>query len=147
MTLKKTIPSKDTVIIINNGNGTVKTISSIQVPIDDIITNSVPKDKTHRVSTLDKLPDYAFRDQWTDDYDTDTVDIDLEKAKVHVVNCSRVKRDAQWGDFDKRYAVAERDGGNLTELKKEREILKKIPQEVNQKIKLIETPEKLKQFL
>lgn len=61
--------------------------------IEEIAYKDVPKGCSWRVVSVDKLPkDFNFFDAWTDDYPTETVDIDMDKAKAIHLDRLRAKR-------------------------------------------------------
>ena len=84
--------------------------------------------KDWRITTNDKIPiKDDLRSAWTDDYASDTVDIDMAKAKVSRADTIRKDRDKKWEDFDKRYVIAQRDGQDMMALETERLALKNAP--------------------
>jgi hypothetical protein len=72
-------------IVYTNDDG----VCCIIIPADecglsiiDIAMKDVPEGKSYRIIDVSQLPsDRIFRNAWTDEYDTDTVDIHLDKAK------------------------------------------------------------------
>jgi len=77
------------IAVINNGDGTCS-ICQLSPKLkgnenDEFLRAA--NGKSFRVSTLDKIPaDRDFRDAWTDDKPTDTVDVDMARARnIHMV--------------------------------------------------------------
>lgn len=66
-----------------------------QLSLDEIAAQTVPSGVAFRIVEKDKLPeDRYFRDAWTDENPTDTVDIDLEKARaVHMQNIRQARNE------------------------------------------------------
>lgn len=131
-------PSNDVVIVINNGDGTVKTVSDLQYPIDNINIQNVIQGADYRVSTLNKLPDYYFREAWTDDNDTDTVDIDIERAKDIHMNKIKKVRDRLLKELD----IETLKGRDVQD---EKQVLRDLPQTVD--LSTVQTPEDLKAII
>lgn len=94
------------VIVINNGDGTCAVVvpcpdmfdpnsktrgllasngivfNSDEEVLQFIINKDVPEGKEYRITDVSNLPqDRTFRNAWTDDNPTETVDVDVEKAK------------------------------------------------------------------
>ncbi|MCK5603008.1 hypothetical protein KAR91_14085 [Candidatus Pacearchaeota archaeon] len=75
-------------IVINNGDGTVSIVIPIK-PIEKVIKKLELKDGKYRIVDIDALPsDRLFRNAWTDDNQTDTVDVDITRAK-EMTHCFR----------------------------------------------------------
>lgn len=79
-----------------------------------------------RVITPNDIPsDRDFRDAWTDDNPTQTVDVDLTKARALI----RQKRDKQLLVLDeKAFAESRKPKGDLTAINAEAQRLRDIPQ-------------------
>lgn len=84
-------------IVINNGDGTV----SILTPITSNYKKDIPKDKKYRVADVGDLPgDRIFREAWTDDVSTDTVNVDIARAKEICHTIRRKNRDKLMAPLD-----------------------------------------------
>jgi len=82
-----------------------------------IINKDVPEGAAYRITTIDKLPsDKSFRNAWTDNFDTETVDVDIEKAKELHKNTLRALRSPILAKLDVDYMRADEAGNE--ELKK-----------------------------
>lgn len=96
--------------------------------MESLAEKDVPEGLDWRITDEINIPsDRTFRGAWTDDNPTDTVDIDISKAKLIREDQIRKERDDSWPDFDRRYFTAERDGADLTLLGLERQTLKDAP--------------------
>ncbi len=128
-------------IVINNGDGTV----GIMIPapkelekmsIEDIATKDVPNNLTYRITDTVNIPsDKIFREAWTDDNPTETVDIDMPKAREIHMNKIRELRNKKLSELD-----IETMRGKNVEL--EKQTLRDIPQNLD--LSMIATPEELK---
>ncbi len=128
-------------IVINNGDGTV----GIMIPapkelekmsIEDIATKDVPNGLTYRITDTVNIPsDKIFREAWTDDNPTETVDVDMPKAREIHMNKIRELRNKKLSELD-----IETLRGNDVEL--EKQALRDIPQTLDLSIK--STPDELK---
>ncbi|PPR11519.1 MAG: hypothetical protein CFH44_00056 [Proteobacteria bacterium] len=78
------------------------------------------------ISTKSQDIDFDYINAY--DISGNTVNLDLEKARELKIKKIRESRDEMFIDFDKRYDIAFKDGIDLTNLKKEREMLKQAPQ-------------------
>lgn len=101
--------------------------------------------KPFRVTTRNKIPsDRHFRNAWTDDFDTDTVDVHMDRAREHHVANIRKQRNSQWPDLDARYVAAQRDSLDLGPLEEERQRLKAAPTKAAELAQAASSPEELK---
>lgn len=101
-----------------------------------IAEKAVPDGLGHRICTTADLPqDRDFRDAWTDDNDTDTVDVDMPKARVMHMDNIRSKRDEKLKELD-----IETLRGNDVQVQKQ--VLRDIPG--NFDLTTATTPEELK---
>lgn len=95
---------KNTRIIIDNGDGTVGILipaPNSNLTLDQIIAKDVPNGKSHRVTDTSKIPsDRYFRAGWTDDNPTDTVDVDMVKARDIHMDIIRIERDKELRRLD-----------------------------------------------
>lgn len=142
-------------VIIDNGDGTVGILipaSNSKRTLAEIIEKSVPNRKSHRVIDISKIPsDRTFRGAWTDDNPTDTVDVDMEKAKnIHMEIIRRVRND-ELDKLDKEELLARR-GAHPQEKSEqniwdEKQILQDIPNTLlnaSGEVTLATTPEALR---
>lgn len=114
-----------------------------QAVLDFIINKDVPAGKEHRITTPDKIPtDRTYRNAWTDDNPTDTVDVDMTKAKEIHMNHLRSIRNKKLAELD---VAARKASGNPTELANIdtlAQTLRDIPQTFD--LSVAGTPEALK---
>lgn len=74
-----------------------------------------------RITTTDKIPlDRTFRNAWTDDNPTQTIDVVMSKARQIHMDRIRIARDKRLRELDKRKYGAEFDA--------ERQALRDLPQ-------------------
>lgn len=93
----------------------------------------------------DDIPsDRTFRNAWTDEHDTPTVDIDLDKAKEIHLNRIREERNKELEKTDKEFVVALSKGLDTTEITEKKQELRDIPQEFEATVSKCETVEELK---
>ena len=126
----------DTIIIYTMPAGTTHIVHPSQLGLeqgmDVIIERSVPKEATsYRIAHRDDLPkDREFRDAWTDKFDTPTVDIDLDKAKIIHLDRLRAERDDKLKELDVEVikALGQKDDKQLQILENEKEMLRTIPE-------------------
>lgn len=61
--------------------------------IEAVAKKDVPAGAEYRITTVDKIPsDRTYRSAWTDENKTDTVDIDVEKARpIHMEKIRKVR--------------------------------------------------------
>ena len=86
------------------------------------------------IDTVNLPIDTYFRDAWTDDYDSSTVDVDMAKARnIHMDNI-RLARDEKLTELDKRKYGPEKDT--------ERQLLRDLPAGIG--LTAATTPEELK---
>lgn len=83
-------------VVINNGDGTVGILApapDCDLTLAEIIEKDAPKEKSNRIVDRSKIPtDRYFRAAWTDDNPTETVDVDMDRARiVHMDNIRRVR--------------------------------------------------------
>lgn len=111
-------------IIINNGDGTVDILipsPKSNLTLDQIIAKDVPYEKSYRTSDKSKIPsDRYFRGAWTDDNPTDTVDINMAKARNIHMNVIRGERDKELARLD----IEQLKGNDVVTLK---QTLRDIP--------------------
>lgn len=142
---------EDIVVVIKNNDGTVAILSPAMALFDPtsrdrenlaalgitlesdeevlqwIINKDVPAGKQYRVCTRDKLPsDRVFRNAWTDDNPTETVDVDVVKARGII----REKRNRKLEELDKKaFAESRKPNGNKEAVDAEAQRLRDIPQD------------------
>lgn len=90
----------------------------------------------YRITTIDKVPtDRTFRNAWTDENDTSTVDVNMDKAReIHMDNI-RAVRDEKLKELD----IEALHGADVQE---EKQALRDIPATLD--LTTAETPEELK---
>jgi len=79
----------------------------------------IPEGAIGAVLVGDVPEDRGFRESW--ELVGGKVQVSLKRAKEQHLARIREIRDTQWLDFDKKYMLAERDGGDLAALKEERQ--------------------------
>lgn len=69
--------------------------------LNHVINRSVPKGTEHRVTHVSNVPeDRTFRGAWTDEFNTDTVDVDIVKARDIKHHQLRHIRDSKLQELD-----------------------------------------------
>jgi hypothetical protein len=154
-------------IIINNGDGSVAILhpapemfdsksrtrklleskgvvfTSDEEVLQYIISKDVPVGKEHRIVDAAKLPsDRTFRDAWTDDFDTDTVDVDITKAKEIRKNHLRELRKPLLEALDIDFMRALEQGKSTISITSKKQALRDIT-----KVSLPDDLEALKDFI
>lgn len=108
------------------------------------IANS-PNGVTARITHVENIPtDRYFRDAWTDDNDTETVDIHMEKARIIHMNNLRKLRDKKFLEmgFPVKLDPALEAAIIPGETREKLEALRDMPQSLD--LERIKTPEDLK---
>ena len=116
--------------------------------IDDVLKKAIPEGVKYRETTKDKLPKSRdFREAWTDDLPTDTVDVDMSKARKIKMTQIREDRDAKLESLDAEYLKALEKGDTkvLDAVALNKQQLRDLPQTVN--LDVIKTPDELKTFV
>ena len=118
------------VIVINNTDGTcgimVPATKALEIlTIEDIAAKDVPEGLSWRICDNSNLPSSReFRNAWTDSNATDTVDIDIDKAKsIHLDNIRKVR--------DKKLALLDVETLKGIDVQAEKQVLRDIPQVIN----------------
>lgn len=110
---------------------------------------SVPNGAPYRIIDEEHLPsDRHFRNAWTDEYPTHTVDINIEKAKeIHLENL-RFERNQQLQKLDIDYTIAhERGHTDVVEIIKEKkQTLREMPEIAKEEMKSISSVDELKEY-
>lgn len=93
-------------IVFKNNDGTCGIIVPSDDSIDDdglkkLAEKDVPKGLEWRIVSVKNIPsDRTFRNAWTDDNATNTVDVDMHKARnIHMTNI-RLKRNKKLQELD-----------------------------------------------
>lgn len=107
--------------------------------LKDLAKKDVPKGLKYRVVKTSKVPiDRTFRDAWTDDLKTDTIDVDMKKArKIHMKKL-RKKR-------DEKLAVLDVETMRGNDVQSEKQILRDLPATID--LDVISNPDDLKDYL
>lgn len=116
--------------------------------LDIVAQKDVPSGLSYRIITKDKLPsDRLYRDAWTDDNPTDTVDVDMVKARKIKLEEIREKRNAKLIDLDYDYIKADEAASQAqkSQIIAKKNALRNLPATVN--LANINTPEELKAFI
>ncbi len=101
-----------------------------------------------REITEDKIPtDYTFRNAWTDDKDTDTIDVDMVKARPIHMDVIRGLRKEKLKDLDIQFARAleQSDTKEINKIAEQRQILFDLPTTYD--LSKYHTPEALKEAI
>jgi hypothetical protein len=97
-----------------------------------------------RIITYDDIPkDRVFRNAWTDEHPTPTVDVDIEKAKNIHMDRIRVIRNKELEATDKEFIKALSKGEDTTELTAKKQKLRDIPQDIEPTVSNCATVEEL----
>lgn len=103
--------------------------------LEELAAKDVPAGKEWRIVDADKIPaDRTFRDAWTDDDPTETVDINMPKARDIHMQRIRTMRDIELAKLD----VEQLKGSDVAAQK---QILRDIPQTFD--LSQAQTPEQL----
>lgn len=115
--------------------------------LEEIIEKDVPKNVEYRIVDISKIPsDRQFRNAWTDDFDTDTVDVDMNKARdIHMNNirAARSKKFIELGFPNKLNPELEKTIIS-EEIRETLQVLRDISQNLD--LTIAETPEELSQI-
>lgn len=95
------------VIVFKNNDGTCgiiyptsKAIAS-NLSLEQIAKKDVPNGLSWRICDIDKIPsDRTFREAWTDKNDSETVDIDIKKARDIKAKNLRILRNKKLEELD-----------------------------------------------
>jgi hypothetical protein len=116
-----------------------------QLGIEGIIKKDVPPGKSYRILDKDKLPsDRYFRNAWTDHNPTETVDVDINKAKEIKKNHFRISRAPLLAQLDVEYQRADEEGNHV---KKQEIAAKKQSLRDVTKVELPNDLDQLKRFI
>ena len=93
-----------------------------------IIKKDVPVGASYRIIDRSQLPaDRTFRDAWTDDFPTETVDINMEKARAIHMDKIRTARNKALAKLDAEHRKASGDVSKQAEIDAKAQILRDIP--------------------
>lgn len=96
------------------------------------------------INIPDDIPtNQLFRNAWTDEFDTSTVDVNLDKAKAIHMERIREKRDEALKATDTDLMIALSKGEETKDVQEEKQLLRDIPQEIEATVFSIETIEAL----
>lgn len=127
-------------IVFKNLDGSVGIITPSpkwQGTLEELAKKDVPNGLEWRIVGADKLPcDRTFRDAWTDDLPTETVDVDYVKACDIKMAEIRAKRDEKLAELD----IETMKGLDVQD---EKQVLRDLPE----KVVLPETVEALAEFV
>lgn len=106
--------------------------------VQRIAEKDVPEGLEYRITDVSNIPsDRTFRNAWTDDNPTETVDVDMPKARIIHMDRLREIRDEKLVELDKRKYGSEKDA--------ERQALRDMP--TNTDLSIVTTPEELKAIM
>ncbi len=100
-----------------------------KMPLDDILKKDIPQGAEYRLIESDQLPqDRLFRNAWTDDNATATVDVDMVKARGIHMQRVRIMRDKKLKELDAEQMKVLTDVGQLQDIERLKKIFRDIPQ-------------------
>lgn len=95
---------------------------------EEALAKAIPEGCPYRKIEPKDLPDSrVFRDAWTDDLDSDTVDVDEDKAKEIHMGRIRKMRDKKLAEEDLEMLKNMGDSAKLKEIEKKKQKLRDIP--------------------
>lgn len=121
------------------------TFNSDEEVLNYIISNAVPVGAEYRVTDMENLPsDRTFRNAWTDNNPTDTVDIDMNKARQIQMDVLRIARSTKLAALDVLYLKADEadNAADKSQIKALKQQLRDMPQTFD--LSVYTTPEELK---
>lgn len=142
------------IIYTNNETGMVAVvIPAIEelgrgVTLDEIAARAIPIGVRYRIIDKDQLPqDRYFRNAWTDEYDTETVDIHRGKAEKIHMDKLRIERNKKLKELDLEFMLALEKGDNVAkdQLVQKKQQLRDMPQ--NEDLTRHKTLEDLKNYI
>jgi hypothetical protein len=110
---------------------------------------SVPEGVTWRIINENDIPqDRTFRNAWTDEFDTPTVDINLDKAKAIHLEKLRLERNELLSKEDKNYMISLERGlvEEAKEIAERKQQLRDMPVVAKEEMNNINSAEELKQY-
>ncbi len=113
--------------------------------IEQIAAKDVPQGLSYRITDVENIPpDRTFREAWTDENPTDTVDIDMTKARDIHKNTLRELRKPLLEALDIEYfkALEAGDEAKCSEIKADKQALRDVTS--HSSISNAQTPEDLK---
>lgn len=115
----------------------------VPMTIEEIAAKDVPEGCPWRIVDIGRLPqNREFRDAWTDDLDTDTVDINMPKARdIHLTNirAARAQKFIELG-FPHKLDSEVEEAFLSKQIRNKLQALRDIPQTINLDV---HTPEEL----
>lgn len=135
------------VIVYKNSDGSCGIIIPVDFSIEESVQH-VPAGCDYRITTRDNLPqDRYFRDAWTDHNNSETVDVDIDKARDIKMDKIRAIRDVKLAELDlpALQAVSKGDAEEIARLEEKKQTLRDIPQNVD--LSVCQTLEELKEFI
>lgn len=142
---EKDVPAYRDLMLVNDKGEIIETEADAKVRLNiDDLNKKLP----YRITDKTNIPnDRTFRNAWTDDNPTETVDVHIEKARDIHMNKIRELRNKKLEQLDLKYMRAD-EAGN-TQLKQQiaaqKQALRDIPQ--NFDLATAQTPEELKELL
>lgn len=93
-------------IVLNNGDGTVTIRTPAEKSKHSLEEIAEMGGKPYRIVDVSAIPgDRTFRGAWTDDNPTETVDVDIPRAKLIAHEVRRKHRDGLMEPLDRRATV------------------------------------------
>lgn len=124
------------VIVFKKIDGTC----GIVIPTGDVndAKKDVPEGLDYRIIGADKIPeDRTFRDAWTDDNDTETIDVDMGKAKI--IHMDKIRRAR-----DEKLKVLDIETMKGLDVQSDKQVLRDLPE--NTDLNAVENPDDLKKI-
>ena len=141
---KKRIVFKNT----DSSCGIIALSTKTKLTIEEIAEKDVPTGLENRIIEITSLPtDRTFRNAWTDDNDTDTIDIDMVKARPIQMDIIRGLRKEKLKDLDIQFtrALEQSDTKEINKIAEQRQILFDLPTTYD--LSQYHTPEALKEAI
>lgn len=113
--------------------------------IEWVANKDVPAGKSYRIINRSQIPsDRTFRNAWTDDLDTETVDVNMEAAREIQMESIRKLRDVKLAELDipNMSAISRGDMEAAASLEAQKQVLRDIPQTFD--LTVFSTPNTLK---
>lgn len=127
-------------------DGKCKIVIPVSGTIEEVAKKAIPEGTKYRVTHKDLIPkDRTYRDAWTDKHDTDTVDVDMAKAREIHLGRARKGRDAALVELDVETikALGKGDQKELAAVEAKKQDLRDLPKKLKKKLDACATPGEL----
>ena len=138
-------------VVLKNADGSCRIMIpgiKTKLTIEEITEKDVLTGVEHRITEIANIPtDRTFRNAWTDDNDTDTIDVDMVKARPIQMDIIRGLRKEKLKDLDIQFmrALEQSDTKEQTKIAEQRQILFDLPTTYD--LSQYHTPEALKEAI